>query len=590
MADKRVLLVHDDATFVDQVKQAASASGYDFEIATALSGPRALGMVNNQRPDVIAVDAELVGMDGYAVTQEIKSKPETADIPVIILSLQPTEASALKARQAGAAAHMPSTGPVDQLVVRLADLSGAGQAETVAAPAPGDDGSAVPAAAPEAATAPASVQPSAGAAGDVYGAPQPVQASAGAPDPVGYGVPQPAPSPASAPSPPPPETAVGVRPAPHMGLGDNMASDNSGDVPHIDDLLRLMIDRGGSDLHITVGSPPGLRLRGDIVPVENFKVLSPRDTVEMILNLLSEEQRRKFETELELDFAYSIPGVSRFRANVFQQRNSMGAVFRVIPIAIPTLEDLALPKICRFLAERPRGLVLVTGPTGSGKSTTLATMVDWMNTNLSRHIITIEDPVEFRHSHKRSFVTQREVGTDTPTFAEAMRRALRQDPDVLLVGEMRDLETMSAAVTAAETGHLVLATLHTTGSAKTINRIIDAFPSNQQAQIRVQLALSLLSVISQVLVPTSGGNASKGSASVPARISALEVMIMTPAIANMIRNSEVNKIPDVMQTNRQLGMFTLDSHLAMLYQQGLIGRGDALAFAQDPGNLDRLLS
>jgi twitching motility protein PilT len=354
-------------------------------------------------------------------------------------------------------------------------------------------------------------------------------------------------------------------------------------------MLERCLTAGGSDLHIQPGGPPRVRVDGELVDLTS-EVWDAKATYGFAKSLCSESQWDEVQKVGTADFGIAHTNGQRFRVSVLRQQGGVGAVLRSIPSEFLTFEEIGLPPEVIDLLQRPRGLVLVTGPTGSGKSTTLATMVDWMNTNLSRHIITIEDPVEFCHSHKRSFVTQREVGTDTPTFAEAMRRALRQDPDVLLVGEMRDLETMSAAVTAAETGHLVLATLHTTGSAKTINRIIDAFPSNQQAQIRVQLALSLLSVISQVLVPTSGGNASKGSASVPARISALEVMIMTPAIANMIRNSEVNKIPDVMQTNRQLGMFTLDSHLAMLYQQGLIGRGDALAFAQDPGNLDRLLS
>ncbi len=352
-------------------------------------------------------------------------------------------------------------------------------------------------------------------------------------------------------------------------------------------MLERCLTSGGSDLHIQPGSPPRVRIDGELVELTN-EIWDARATYDFAKALCSESQWAEVQRVGTADFGITHANGERFRVSVLRQQNGVGAVLRSIPSQFLSFEQIGLPPEAVDLLQRPRGLILVTGPTGSGKSTTLATMVDWMNTNLPRHIITIEDPVEFRHSHKKSVVTQREVGTDVPSFTEAMRRALRQDPDVLLVGEMRDLETMSAAVTAAETGHLVLATLHTTGSAKTINRIIDAFPSDQQAQIRVQLALSLLSVISQVLVPTTGGKTKDGRV-VPPRISALEVMIMTPAIANMIRSSEVNKIPDVMQTNRQMGMFTLDTHLAALYQQGLIGKGDALAFAQDPANLDRLL-
>ncbi len=299
-----------------------------------------------------------------------------------------------------------------------------------------------------------------------------------------------------------------------------------------------MLERGGSDLHITVGSPPGIRQRGEIVSVENMKPLSPRDTMDMLLGLLSEEQRRRFETELELDFAYSIPGVSRFRANVFQQRNSMGAVFRVIPIRIPTMDDLGLPKVCRYLAERPRGLVLVTGPTGSGKSTTLAAMVDYINTNRPVHIITMEDPIEFMHRNKKAYVNQREVGEDTHSFASALKRVLRQDPDVILVGEMRDLETISAAITAAETGHLVLATLHTTGGPETVDRVIDVFPPHQQQQVRMQLSNTLEGVLSQVLMRSTDGRS---------RIMAMEIMLGVPAISNLIREGKTHQMETIIQ-------------------------------------------
>jgi twitching motility protein PilT len=255
-----------------------------------------------------------------------------------------------------------------------------------------------------------------------------------------------------------------------------------------------------------------------------------------------------------------------------------------------TFGEIGLPEDTIVdLLQRPRGLLLVTGPTGSGKSTTLATMVDWINTHQSRHVITIEDPVEFRHTHKQGLVTQREVGDDVPHFAEAMRRVLRQDPDVIMLGEMRDLETIAAALTAAETGHLVLGTLHTTGSAKTINRIIDAFPSDHQAQIRVQLAMSLLAVISQVLMPAAGSGQARDGSRLPSRIAGFELMALTPAVSNLIRTNEVNKIQDVIQTSRSRGMFTLDAHLRSLTERGMIDTNTALAYAQDPQTLNHLL-
>ena len=348
------------------------------------------------------------------------------------------------------------------------------------------------------------------------------------------------------------------------------------DNPHVDDLLRVMLDRGGSDLHITVGSPPGLRIRGQLVPIEDMKPLSPRDTQEMILNLLSEEQRKRFETELELDFAYSIPGVSRFRANVFQQRNSLGAVFRVIPIKIPTLEELALPKVCKFLADRPRGLVLVTGPTGSGKSTTLAAMIDHINLTRPVHIITLEDPIEFMHKNQQAYINQREIGEDTHSFAAALKRVLRQDPDVVLVGELRDLETISAAVTAAETGHLVLATLHTTGGPETIDRIIDVFPPHQQQQVRMQLSNTLEGVISQVLLRTTDGRG---------RVLAMEIMMGIPAIRNLIREGKTHQMATIIQGGASLGMQTLDQHLKNLLQAGKVTFEEAVGKAQNPRKL-----
>ena len=336
------------------------------------------------------------------------------------------------------------------------------------------------------------------------------------------------------------------------------------------------MDREGSDLHLTAGSPPGLRIRGEIHPLENCEPLTPKDTQDLILTLLSEEQRRRFDAELELDFAYSIPGLSRFRANVFQQRNSMGAVFRCIPLSIPSLDDLKLPKVCRFLAERPRGLVLVTGPTGSGKSTTLAAMIYHINATRPVHIVTLEDPIEFMHRNKKAYVNQREIGTDTRSFASALRRVLRQDPDVILVGEMRDLETIYAAITAAETGHLVLATLHTTGGPETVDRIIDVFPPHQQQQIRMQLSATLEGVLSQVLLQSADG---------VSRTMAMEIMLGVPAISNLIREGKTHQMPTIIHGAQSVGMQTLDQDIKRLLTAGLVTFDEAISKAKEPREL-----
>ena len=610
---KKVLIVHDDPKFVDDLTAALTANSADFEVSSALTGPRALGMVTQETPDVIVLEAELEGMDGYALTQQFKANERTKGIPVVIVTLSPSEASALRARQVGASAHLSATGAMDSIAGKIAALGGG--AAAVAAPsggampaapvtappsglqAPGGDQAPQPpkpvtpapepvaevrgpmsdpvpvAAAPQIGTGvPQPVTPAADAkppapkpeapapAGAGYGAPMPVGPAADAGAPAAYGAPQP--------------VSTG---APSPVAGGAVGSDES---PHIDDLLRLMLERGGSDLHITVGSPPGIRIRGELLPVESMKPLTPRDTMEMLLSLLSEEQRRRFETELELDFAYSIPGVSRFRANVFQQRNSMGAVFRVIPIKIPSMEDLALPKVCRFLAERPRGLVLVTGPTGSGKSTTLAAMIDHINETRQVHIITLEDPIEFMHRNKKSFVNQREVGEDTHSFAAALKRVLRQDPDVILVGEMRDLETISAAITAAETGHLVLATLHTTGGPETVDRIIDVFPPHQQQQVRMQLSNTLEGVLSQVLLRSTDGRG---------RVMALEIMLGVPAISNLIREGKTHQMDSIIQGGSQVGMQTLDQHLRVMLTQGKITFEEAIGKAKNPRELADLM-
>jgi twitching motility protein PilT len=573
VAGKRVLIVHDDSAYTEQLTRAIGGSMPGADVMTALSGPRALGLIGTTVPDVIIVDAELVGMDGYALTQRLKADPQTKDVPVIIVSLSPNEGSALKARQVGAAAHVPATGPMETIVDRINALAnGAG------APATRSPGAPQQPSAP--AGAPQQVAPS---------AQQPQTATPSAAPPVaGTGAPQPV-SPSGSRAPEriqPPSGLPGQRPSAPSSVGGGVQVGSPGmpaggdGVPHIDDLLRLMLQRGGSDLHITVGSPPGIRQRGELVPLEDMKPLTPRDTMEMIFSLLSEEQRRRFETELELDFAYSIPGVSRFRANVLQQRNSMGAVFRVIPIKIPTMEELALPKVCKYLAERPRGLVLVTGPTGSGKSTTLAAMINHINATRPLHVITMEDPIEFMHSNQKAYVNQREVGEDTHSFAAALKRVLRQDPDVILVGEMRDLETISAAITAAETGHLVLATLHTTGGPETVDRIIDVFPPHQQQQVRMQLSNTLEGVLSQVLLRSTDGRS---------RVLAMEIMLGIPAISNLIREGKTHQMDTIIQGGAQLGMQTLDQHLKTLLTGGRITFEEAIGKAKAPRELAAML-
>jgi len=544
----RVLIVHDDADLVDRLRASIAASAPSVEIVNALSGPRAQGMMSQAMPDVLVVDAELLGIDGYEFTKQVKANAASKDVPVIIISLAADEASALRARQVGASALLASNGPIENLSGRILALASAG------------------AVAPASPAAPSPIPPGpAPVAG--YGAPQPVSAAPSAPAPVGqpasYGAPQP----------------VSANPMADVSVTSSGNAPGA-DTPHIDDLLRIMLDRGGSDLHITVGSPPGIRQRGELVPIENMKPLMPRDTMEMILSLLSEEQRRRFETELELDFAYSIPGVSRFRANVLQQRNSMGAVFRVIPIKIPTMDELALPKVCQYLAERPRGLVLVTGPTGSGKSTTLAAMINHINETRPVHIITMEDPIEFMHRNKKAYVNQREVGEDTHSFASALKRVLRQDPDVILVGEMRDLETISAAITAAETGHLVLATLHTTGGPETIDRVIDVFPPHQQQQVRMQLSSTLEGVLSQVLLRSNDGRS---------RIMAMEIMLGIPAISNLIREGKTHQMETIIQGGASLGMQTLDQHLKNLLTAGKVTFEEAISKAKSPRELAAMM-
>lgn len=339
----------------------------------------------------------------------------------------------------------------------------------------------------------------------------------------------------------------------------------------IDELLKKMVELGGSDAHLKVGMPPGVRISGKIHPMGNTP-LKPEHTRAIARALLDEEQWNKFSDTGDMDTSYSIPGIARFRVNILRQRGSISVVLRLIPVHIPSMKELGLPDICRNLAMKPRGIVLVTGPTGSGKSTTLASMIDLINSNEQGHILTMEDPIEFLHKDNKCYINQREVGTDTADFSEALRRALRQDPDVILIGEMRDLETISLAVTAAETGHLVLATLHTTSAVKTIDRIVNVFPAEQQNQIRLQLAGTLQGIISQILLPKIGGG----------RIAAFEVLIATDAVRANIRENKVAQLPSIIQSGKQYGMLMLEDYLKWLISSKKITYEEALSKANSP--------
>ncbi len=347
------------------------------------------------------------------------------------------------------------------------------------------------------------------------------------------------------------------------------------------ELLTILVERGGSDLHLTTGTYPQIRLHGKLAPLTEFEVLTPQDTQRLAYSVLNEGQKQKFEEANELDLSFGIQGLARFRCNVFRQRGAVAAAVRVIPFKIRTFEELGLPPIVAQLADRPKGLVLVTGPTGSGKSTTLAAMIDKINNERAEHIVTVEDPIEFVHQHKRSMVNQREVISDTQSFTQALKYILRQDPDVVLIGEMRDLETIGAALTIAETGHLTLATLHTNSCAQTMHRIIDVFPPHQQPQVRSQLSLVLEGVLSQALIPRADGRG---------RAMALEIMINTPAIRNLIREEKIHQIYSAMQAGTKFGMQTLNQSLVGLVQQGLVTRDEALSRSTLPDELNQLLS
>ena len=348
----------------------------------------------------------------------------------------------------------------------------------------------------------------------------------------------------------------------------------------IDELLRLMVEKGASDLHLRVPSPPVLRIDGVLIPQQDLPPVTPADVKQAFEHITVESQRKVFHQKLELDLAYSIDGLAGFRVSVLYQRRTMSIAFRRIPATIPTIDELELPQICKELILKPRGLILVTGPTGTGKSTTLAAMIDYLNEHEKRNVITIEDPIEYVHQNKKCIIAQRELGDDTMSFATALLHALRHDPDVILVGEMRDLETMSTAITTAEAGQLVLGTVHTIDAVQTVDRIIDAFPPDQQRQIRLQLSQIIEAVLSQTLLPRIGG---KG------RIAAFEILIATPAVRNLIRTSKTYELPGIMQLSARDGMQILNQSLAYLVKNHKVTAKEAMMKSSDPEQLKKLI-
>jgi len=345
----------------------------------------------------------------------------------------------------------------------------------------------------------------------------------------------------------------------------------------LNQLLDLVIDKGASDLHLPVGSPPILRLHGRLRPITSLDELTPEDTEQFMKSITSERNQNELQEEGSTDFGFAYKDQGRFRVAIFKQKGNVGLVLRLIPNELMTFEEIGVPQGIKSNLLKPRGLVLVTGPTGSGKTTTLATFIDFINREADRHIITVEDPIEFYHEHKKSIITQREVGVDVPGFSQALRRGLRQDPDIMLVGEMRDIETIEAAVTAAETGHLVFGTLHTTGAARTINRVVDAFPEQQQSQIRSQLSVALEMIISQALMPRADEDG---------RVAAFEILMMNSACRHLIRQNQTHKIKSQMQTGKKEGMQILDEHLFELYVQKKIDYETMMRNAKDAGQLE----
>ncbi len=346
-------------------------------------------------------------------------------------------------------------------------------------------------------------------------------------------------------------------------------------MSYIEQILEKGSELGASDVHLTVGLPPKMRVNGNLL-TSDFPVLKPADTLDVLVSIMTERQRAVFEERGEFDMSFSVPGLGRYRVNAFKQRGSIAMAFRVVGTTVPSPEVLGVPESVIDLYQRKRGLILVTGPTGSGKSTTLAAIIDKINSCRDAHIITLEDPIEYLHPHKLSMMNQREIGIDSQSYANALRAALREDPDVILVGEMRDFETISVAITAAETGHLVLSTLHTNSAASTVDRVIDVFPPHQQQQIRIQFANVLEAIIAQQLIPTADGTS---------RVAAFEVMHANHAIRNLVREAKSHQLESVMQTNRKMGMMTMDEAIGQLYLAGKIDREQAIHFAHDPDKM-----
>ncbi len=368
--------------------------------------------------------------------------------------------------------------------------------------------------------------------------------------------------------------------APPMAEGGGGGKPKTLDDLHIDELLHVVVDRNCSDLHICVDSEPVIREDGALKRL-NYEKFNPQQTQRMMYEIIADENIHRFETTLELDFSYQLPKRARFRVNMYRDRGAIAAAFRLISNRIPTVRELNLPPILETLSDRPRGLILVTGPTGSGKSTSLAAMVDYINTSKAVHIITIEDPIEYLHAHKNSIINQRELGGDTKAFSNALRACLREDPDVILVGEMRDTETIALAITAAETGHLVFATLHTNNAAESIDRIIDVFPPGQQEQIRVQLSNNIVAICAQQLLPRASG---------PGRVPVNEIMIASPAIRNLIRENKTHQIPSMIQTSAAHGMMSMDQCLRDMYMKGIITLEEALLRCQNQDELKKMIN
>lgn len=535
MADVRLVVITDNQDFQANAQDCLGEMQPNSEFFQIPAPMRAPGVISMLTPTHVALDLSLVGADGFF--NDIRLAAEKIDARLIFFSTH-RNTNGERISSAHHALWCDESSP-ENFVSWLVN----GCKPRAAAPDQSED-------------ALSDAESSAASAHSPQQAPASGQ--------QGTGAEQPAPSPASD----------------YKMLESPGLTKNGERLPSMDELLIHMLDADGSDLHLSVGSAPRIRVNGELAEVPGTPKLFGDDTSRIILPIVGENRLEEFNETWEADFSYSIPGRSRFRVNIFRQRGAMGAVLRTIPFGIPTIEQLGLPEVCTELSDKPRGLVLVTGPTGSGKSTTLAAMINYINENKAVHIMTMEDPIEFMHRNKKALVNQREIGEDTESFAAALKHVLRQDPDVILVGELRDLETISAAITAAETGHLVFGTLHTIGGPETIDRIIDVFPPEQQNQIRMQLSGSLQGVLSQVLCPIAEG---KG------RVLAQEIMLGVPAIGNLIREGKTHQMESIIQSSGALGMTTLDHSLRKLVEQRKISPETAVEKAKDPKSMAEAL-